>query len=320
MAVQSVLGPGGYPRQPYGSFAGKVEATGGAVVIPFGVHLKARFMAIRNQALTVNFLAWDTNANVGKTGDSANFTLRLINDGGTAAAPTNAISEPDSTNLPGVYEIALTAGEMDADFVTLGGVSSTANIVIYPLFITTESGDLAVIDGNVDSILTDTGTTLPASLATIDTNVDAVLVDTGTTLPASISGLNDPTAAAIRAEMDSNSTQLAAIVADTNELQSDDVPGLIAALNDISSANVLTQVNAALDTAISELSQGIPTATPTMRTGLMLLYMALRNRLDVNTSGTDELAVYNDAGTKIARKLLTDDGSDYSEAEMTSGA
>ena len=37
-----------------------------------------------------------------------------------------------------------------------------------------------------------------------------------------------PTAAQIRAEMDSNSTQLAAIVADTNELQTDDVPGLIA--------------------------------------------------------------------------------------------
>lgn len=40
-----------------------------------------------------------------------------------------------------------------------------------------------------------------------------------------------PSAAAIRSEMDSNSTQLAAIVADTNELQSDDVPGLIAALD-----------------------------------------------------------------------------------------
>jgi hypothetical protein len=36
-----------------------------------------------------------------------------------------------------------------------------------------------------------------------------------------ISGLNDPTAAAIRTEIDSNSTQLAAIVADTNELQGD---------------------------------------------------------------------------------------------------
>ena len=40
-----------------------------------------------------------------------------------------------------------------------------------------------------------------------------------------------------------------------------------------------------------------PTATPTLRTGLMLMYMALRN--------------------KIAAKLLTDDGSDYTEAEMS---
>ena len=40
-------------------------------------------------------------------------------------------------------------------------------------------------------------------------------------------------AAAIRAEMDANSTQLAAIVADTDELQTDDVPGLISALDTV---------------------------------------------------------------------------------------
>lgn len=33
MAVRySVLGPGGYPRPPYGSFAGKIAATGGSKV------------------------------------------------------------------------------------------------------------------------------------------------------------------------------------------------------------------------------------------------------------------------------------------------
>lgn len=84
-------------------------------------------------------------------------------------------------------------------------------------------------------------------------------------------------------------------------------------------AEILVEVNAALDTAISELAQVAPTATPTMRTGLMLLYMALRNRLDVNTSGTDELQIFNDAGTVIAKKLLTDDGSDYSESKQVSG-
>ena len=80
---------------------------------------------------------------------------------------------------------------------------------------------------------------------------------------------------------------------------------------------VSDQIEAALDAAISELGVGAPTATPSIRTGIMLMYMALRNKLVVNTSGTDELQIHNDAGTKIAGKLLTDDGSDYTEAEMS---
>lgn len=97
------------------------------------------------------------------------------------------------------------------------------------------------------------------------------------------------------------------------------VDGSVASNVELGPAEVLTQVNAALDTAISELSQAAPTATPTIRTGLMLLYMALRNKTTVQTSGTDALEINNDAGTIIAKKLLTDDGSDYSEAEMVSG-
>jgi len=57
-----------------------------------------------------------------------------------------------------------------------------------------------------------------------------------------------PTVEEIRTEMDDNSTQLAAIVTDTNELQTDDVPGLIAALNDLSAA----QVNIEVDTALTD--------------------------------------------------------------------
>lgn len=98
-----------------------------------------------------------------------------------------------------------------------------------------------------------------------------------------------------------------------------DIPALIAALNDLSTADVLGEVNTALDTAISELTQTQPATTPSLRTGLMLLYMALRNRTDTQTSGTDALEIYNNAGTMIARKLLSDDGSDYSEALMIAG-
>ena len=63
-----------------------------------------------------------------------------------------------------------------------------------------------------------------------------------------VGNLNDISASDVTTDMDANSTQLAAIVADTNELQSDDVPGLIAALNDVSTA----EVNAEVDTALAD--------------------------------------------------------------------
>jgi hypothetical protein len=197
------------------------------------------------------------------------------------------------------------------------------------------AASLATVDANVDAILVDTGTTIPAqitglnnlsaaqvnaevdtaiadaalataaNLATVDTNVDAILVDTGTTIPAQISGLNDISAAAVNAEVDTaladydgptkaeldaglaalNDPDAASIAdavldealaghvtagtlgkavsdieADTNELQSDDVPGLIAALNDLSAA----QVNAEVDTAIADASLATASALATV--------------------------------------------------------
>jgi hypothetical protein len=49
-----------------------------------------------------------------------------------------------------------------------------------------------------------------------------------------------PTKEEIRTEMDSNSTKLIDIVADTNELQSDDIPALIGNLNDVAAADIVT--------------------------------------------------------------------------------
>ena len=84
-------------------------------------------------------------------------------------------------------------------------------------------------------------------------------------------------------------------------------------------AEVLAEVNTALDAAISELAQAIPSATPSIRNAVMLMYMALRNQLIVQTSGTDAIQIYNDAGTMIAKKLITDSAGDYTEAEAVAG-
>lgn len=119
------------------------------------------------------------------------------------------------------------------------------------------AGNVSVVFDNADATTTKTADDIGGSSLTVGDIADAVWDEllaghavsgsAGETLDNVATG-TPPTAAAIRAEIDSNSTQLAAIVADTNELQTDDVPGLIAALNNISAA----QVNAEVDTALAD--------------------------------------------------------------------
>ena len=153
------------------------------------------------------------------------------------------------------------------------------------------------------------------SPASVDIETIQHVVQTGGDLAEAV--ITNAAGVDVAADIIAIKAETALIVADTNELQGDDVPGLIAALNDLAGSDVLTQVNTALDTAIAELGVAAPSATPSLRTGLMLLYMMARNKLVVQTSGTDALEIYNNAGTKITLKLLSDDGADYTEAEMS---
>ena len=130
-------------------------------------------MALKGVAITVQYTAWDTAANAGKTGDVANHTLKIIKDG-TAATPTNSPAEVDATNCPGVYRLALTAAEMGYATVSLAGKSSTSGVVIIPVHITTEGGYLDAqvstrapeSGGNVAAIKAKTDN-LPASPAAV---------------------------------------------------------------------------------------------------------------------------------------------------------
>lgn len=86
----------------------------------------------------------------------------------------------------------------------------------------------------------------------------------------------------------------------------------VAGLNNVSTADILTQVNAALDATISELGVAPPAATPTLRTGLMLIYMALRNAR-ATTVSTD--IITNDAGTTICSATVSDDAVTFDKTE-----
>jgi len=246
--------------------------------------------------------------------------LANATDGLTALAADIATAQADLDIITG------TAGALIDDGTGAGQIALTAGAIdnVTTVATTTTNTDMRGTDsallaasinltaGAVDNVTT---------VATTTTNTDMRGTDSAL-LAASINLTagavdNVTTVATTTTNTDMRGTDSAATAATVGVAGAGltDLGGMSTGMK----AEVLVEANAALDTAISELAQAAPTATPTMRTGLMLLYMALRNRLDVNTSGTDELQIFNNAGTVIAKKLLTDDGSDYSEAEAISG-
>ncbi len=70
------------------------------------------------------------------------------------------------------------------------------------------------------------------------------------------------------------------------------------------------------DITLAEVAQGQPSATPSLRNALMLLYMALRNDL-VESSSLMEIT--NDAGTVIAKATMSDAAGDFTKAKLVSG-
>lgn len=177
--------------------------------------------------------------------------------------------------------------------------------------------------GSVDEHLDDAG--LETTLANIQGRIPASLV--GGRIDASVGAMASAVIQAATfaaAAIDAGALGTTAVNEIRDSILSDATPFAGANLDALISANatpaeVLTQINAALDASISELTQGVPSATPSLRNGLMLLYMALRNRFEVDTTATDEMTIRNNAETVVAKKLVTDDGTIYSEAEMISG-
>jgi hypothetical protein len=273
----------------------------------------------------------------GATFDTATDSLEAIRNRGDSAWAGGG-------SAPTVSEIRI---EMDTNSTQLAKLGTPAGASM--------SADIAAVKSDTGAILTDTaeigaagaGLTALASasaLATVDSNVDAILVDTGTTIPASIDAL--PTAAENRAEMDSNSTKLAAIVADTGELQADwanggrldllidaikvvtdalpdsgaltslatalatvdgnvdailvdtdtTIPAAIAALNDLAASDILT-------TQLTE-SYAADGAAPTLSQAIFLIQQFLYER---STSGATVTVKKLDGSTTAATLTLDDD-------------
>jgi hypothetical protein len=88
-------------------------------------------MATRALSQVVCYMAYNSSTGAYTTGDSANHTLSWVKDG-SRSAPTNAASEVDSANAPGLYKVTLTATETDCIEGVLAGKSSSSNVILIP--------------------------------------------------------------------------------------------------------------------------------------------------------------------------------------------
>jgi hypothetical protein len=141
-------------------------------------------MAARAQGMTVEFHAWDATNNAAKTGDGANFTMRWIKDGTSAALTTTTVTEIDSTNAPGVYKVSLSSTETDCLVGKLAGKSSTSGIYIFGPTITFDqlptaapgaSGGVPTVDSS-NAVKVQSGT----GANQISLSSGAVIVQSGT--------------------------------------------------------------------------------------------------------------------------------------------
>lgn len=134
-------------------------------------------------------------------------------------------------------------------------------------------------------------------------DVASVKTDTGTTIPAALTIIDD--------FLD---TEIAQILGDTTT----DIPAQIAALNNLSAAQVNAEVVDALNVdTYAQPGQGTPAATTTMRLMLAYLYKWARNKRD-NTGTTTQF--YNDDATTVDHKQSTaESGGTVTVGEMATG-
>ena len=215
------------------------------------------------------------------------------------------------------------SGQVDANALSGGGAGGDDAATIYAHFTNSTNADAFKADvsalasqASVDG-LNDVSAADVYSEFTAAANADAFKADVSSLASqASVDGLNDlsaadvtaavPTAVEIRSEIDSGSTVLAAILADTDELQSDDVPGLIAALNNLSVADLLT-------TPMVE-SYAADGAAPTLTQAILL---TLQHMSESSVLGTTKTVKRLDGFTDAATFTL-DDANDPSSITRTS--
>lgn len=154
------------------------------------------------------------------------------------------------------------------------------------------------------------GASVSADIAAVKSQTAAIEIDTGTDIPATLAtlaGYVDTEVSAIKAKTDG----LPTIPASQGDVTT--VGAAVAALNNVSTAQVKAQVVAALSTDTYTEPTSVPAATATLAAKIGWLMALWRNKM-TQTGTTSTLR--NDADTSsIATSTVGDDGTTYTQGE-----
>jgi hypothetical protein len=166
----------------------------------------------------------------------------------------------------------------------------------------------AAFDANQDVTVGAFAANAITAAAIADNAIDAGAIATGTITAAKFAaGAID--AAAVATDI---VTEIRAGLATSAELADLATSAEIAALNDLSAADVNAEIVDALATDTYAEPTGVPPATDTLANKIGRLHMAMRNKVTVTV---DDKTFHSDAGTATWKQALTDDGTTYTQNE-----
>lgn len=236
----------------------------------------------------------------------AQFSIRNRYTRGTDNAALAANVAPNSSALVisagGVVDARIAATSQTFDQVgnVLGSVVSVSSNV---------AGN---VTGSVGSVTGNVGGNVVGSVTSVSSNVAGNVTGSvgsiaGKVLPTNSSALVITTSGVVSADakfLAGSSTAVTQIV--TN------IDATISSRSTLTSSDVNLEVDKIVNQNAQAEPSGAPAATGSVGNTAALLRSALRNRIDVTAS---DKTFYNDAGSAIWRKALSDSGSTYTEAK-----
>lgn len=219
--------------------------------------------------------AYDKTTGIGKTGDAGNITATISKDG-AAANPTNT-TNPTEIGV-GIYWYPLSQAETNCNELVLMPISATSNILIKPVIaVTTGIFNYANLDAAISTRSTYSGGAVSS-----------------VTNPVTVGTNNDKSGYSVSSNSDKTGYSLT------------DTPA--------TAADVLTQVNAALDAAGSELTS-VPGAAGSLRQKLNFIFQYLGFKR--TTTSSTETLFRVDNSTALGTSAVSDDGTTATHGKVS---